>query len=287
MKKILKNKIRKIKHLISYIPYHIYKPSLPKNENKSEVIISLTSYPARIWCLPMVIGSIVRQSKLPDRIVLYLSKEQFTDLKHPILRSLMKQGVRIVLVEGDLRSHKKYYYAMQEYPDSIIITIDDDVIYDKYMIDDLYQSYLRHPKAISAKRVHGMKFDEKKRILSYNQWEYEKNDCIDIESLQLMATGCGGILYPPHCLHESWMDEKGILETCLYGDDLWLKVKELQNNTPVVLAKSDHYKIRNVWGTLTDGLASENVLLNRNDEQLRKICQYLKINLYQLIMNKE
>lgn len=96
------------------------------------MVVSFTTYPARLWCLPIVVGSILKQTRLPDEIVLYLSREQFDNLHNPILRSIEKQGVHLVLVDGDIRSHKKYFYAMEEYPESIVITIDDDIIYEKF-----------------------------------------------------------------------------------------------------------------------------------------------------------
>lgn len=280
----LKRKLKKVYELASYVQYYIYKPVLPVISNKiPEIVVSFTTYPARVWCLPMVVGSILRQKLLPDVIVIYLSKQQFDDLKHPTIQKIQKQGVRVVLVDGDLRSHKKYYYAMHEYPNSIIITVDDDVIYDKNTIYDLYESYKRHPKAVSAKRVHGMKFDESGQLLPYRQWEYQKRDIVDTESLSLIPTGCGGVLYPPCSLNEKWNDMKGILATCLYADDLWLKIMSLLNKTPVVLAKSDNYRLHNVWSTLTEGLASENVLEDRNDEQMKKICEYLDIDVFELV----
>ena len=39
-----------------------------------------------------------------------------------------KRGLTIRFCE-DLKAHKKYYYAFKEYPDDIVITVDDDVIY--------------------------------------------------------------------------------------------------------------------------------------------------------------
>lgn len=276
--------IKRIASYLSYIPYYISKPALPVNkDDKPELVVSFTTYPARVWCLPLVVGSILRQTKLPDKIVLYLSKEQFTNLDSPIFKSIKNQGVELVLVDGDLRSHKKYFYAMKQYPESIIITIDDDIIYDKHMINDLYQSYLRHPNAVSAKRVHCMKFNDEEMILPYLEWDYNTKQKIDVESLGLVATGCGGVLYPPNSLHQSWCDLNAIFSTCLCADDLWLKVMELKQGTPVVLAKSKSYSLKHAWGTDANGLGINNILNNENDKQLDNICKYLDIDLYQMI----
>ncbi|MEH7746760.1 hypothetical protein V7659_17200 [Neobacillus drentensis] len=274
---------KKVTSYISYIPYYIFKPQLPQNSKDTpKIVVSFTTYPARVKCLPLVIGSIVRQTRQPDIVVLYLSKKQFSDLDNPIFDSIRKQGVKITLVDDDLRSHKKYFYAMQEYAESIVITIDDDIIYDKYMIEDLYKSYLKHPKAVSAKRVHKIKFDSEKKVLPYLKWGYDTKELIDIESLELVATGCGGILYPAGSLNKSWNDPEGIKSTCLRADDLWLKVMEVLNSIPVVLVKSRSYKLKHVWGTDLDGLANDNVLNDGNDVQLANICRYLDVDLHGL-----
>lgn len=271
---------------LSYLPYYLYKPVLnKKNNNKEKIIVSFTTYPARLKCLLLVVGSIVRQTLKPNEIVLYLSKEQFENLNHPIFKSIQKQGVKINLIDDDLRSHKKYFYAMQEYENDIIITIDDDIIYDRHLIRDLYKSYLRHPNAVSARRVHKIKFGENKKVLPYSKWDYDTKELRDIESTKLVATGCGGILYPPHVLHKDWKDIEGIKKTCICADDLWLKIMEILNNKPVVLAKSKNYKLKHVWGTNLNGLAVNNVQKDGNDTQLKKICEYKKINLYELLEN--
>ena len=40
-------------------------------------------------------------------------------------------GLEIIFVSDELACHNKYYYAFQQYSDDVIITVDDDVIYDK------------------------------------------------------------------------------------------------------------------------------------------------------------
>ena len=47
-----------------------------------EVIVSFTSYPARILTIGQVLDSIINQTILPDRIVLYLSSVEFKDFKN-------------------------------------------------------------------------------------------------------------------------------------------------------------------------------------------------------------
>lgn len=278
--RLLWRNIKCIRSYTSYIKFKCNKPTLKPGNNPIPITVSFTTYPARMKWLPIVVGSLVRQSRQPDRIVLYLSKEQFKDTNAPVFQSIKKQGVQVQLRDGDLRSHKKYYYAMQEYPDNLIITVDDDIVYDKNMIEDLYQSFLRHPNAVSGKRVHRIKFDTQKQVLPYCQWEDDSLSWADKEDMNLIATGCGGILYPPECVDRKIFDLDGILYNCINADDIWLKLGELLVGTPTVLAKSKCYKLVHIWGTECEGLALSNVEDNGNDLQLKKACEYLGINLW-------
>ena len=74
------------------------------------IIISLTSFPARIHRIWLVIESLLRQSYKPDMIILWLSKEQFgsIDSLPSNLLKLRERGLQIILKDSDLRSHKEY-----------------------------------------------------------------------------------------------------------------------------------------------------------------------------------
>ena len=67
-------------------------------KTKKRVIVSLTSFPIRINKVWLVIESILRQSNKLDKIILGLSKEQFSSLdslpKNDSLTSKMKKSAR-------------------------------------------------------------------------------------------------------------------------------------------------------------------------------------------------
>src|SRR5690606_16598971 len=63
------------------------------NNNSNDLIVSLTSFPARIDRLWLVVECILRQSYKPDRIILWLSKEQFTTVNE-LPKSLLEQRSR-------------------------------------------------------------------------------------------------------------------------------------------------------------------------------------------------
>ena len=100
-------------------------------EHRERILVSFTSFPKRINKVWLVVESLLRQSYKPDLVILWLSKEQFESLNvlPARLLNLQKRGLMLKIKEGDMRSHKKYYYALREYPNYVIITVDDDIIY--------------------------------------------------------------------------------------------------------------------------------------------------------------
>ena len=246
---------------------------LSKRPN-DHITVSLTSYPPRIPNLHICIESLLNQKLKPDCIELYLAEEQFPgkeiDLPDNILK-LQKKGLKIFWCE-DLKPHKKYYFAFQNHPDSIIITADDDIIYDQYMISRLYRSYLRFPDCISCLRAHSITFNELGKLNPYNNWKWEDNSLLNKPSFQAIATGCSGVLYPPHSVNKEVFDKSNIRNLALMTDDLWLKAMELANDTPVVL-EDKNKKLQYVDGSQESAISVYNTI-EGNDQNLIKIINY-------------
>ena len=85
-----------------------------EKERTEKVVVSLTSFGCRINTVHIAIKSIMNQSLKADSIVLYIAKED-SDRVIQQEKELVKAGLRIVRNVEDLKPHKKYFYAMQEY----------------------------------------------------------------------------------------------------------------------------------------------------------------------------
>lgn len=235
-----------------------------------QIVVSLTSYPARFSTLHLCIKSILNQSVKPDKIVLYLD-DFISDAEIPdTVRELEKNGLSIRKIPYDLRSHKKYFFALQEFSDSPVITFDDDVIYRKNTIKHLVQSYKRYPYAVSALRVHKITKTEKSETNPYKLWkkEYTKETK---PSFLLCAVGVGGVLYPPHILPDETFSVSDIKNICGKADDIWLKFMEEKNNIPVVWKRTLHVHPVEIAAQRDTGLNLENVNKDQNDEYITKM----------------
>ncbi len=243
-------------------------------KNEKRIIISLTSYPARIRHVGAVLSTILAQTKQADEIILWLAEEQFPKKEKNLpkdIRKLIHEGTITLRWCDDLKPHKKYFYAFQEYPEDLVITIDDDVLYPPDMIKSLYDSYLRHPNAVSALRVHLMVYDEKTGILPYNAWILDYREAVGVESMQLFHTGNAGVLYPVHLFKTIMLDQKAIEENCLYADDIWIKLMEIISDIPVVLVNGNS-DLKFISKVQDNGLFQYNIA--HNDEQMLKSIRW-------------
>ena len=249
---------------------------------KPRIIASLTSYPPRIGSVNVAIQSLLAKKTLPDMILLWLYKGDFPngrrDLPHQLTR-LLAHDVKIRWVDEDLKPHKKYFWAMQEFPDDIIITFDDDLIYRNTLITELLESYRRHPKAISAARTHLITFDSNGHVTPYADWEQyiamNRHAMLGYPSSQLLATHGAGALFPPHIMPPSTFDVEGIDSCCLYGDDLWLTTHQLLAGVPVVSACLDQ-SLTYIPDSQECALFLQNIDGGRNDQMLSAIIKYLR-----------
>lgn len=238
-----------------------------------KLIVAMTTYPGRIATITQVLKTVMEQKRQPDQIVLYLAEEQFPNKKKDLphdLRKLIGQGRVALRWCDDLKPHKKYFYAFQEFPDDCVVTLDDDLLYKPDLLENLYRSYLLYPHAVSAARAHLMVCSEDGRFLSYRYWVKETDECIYEPTMQLLATGGAGALYPPHLLRTEFLDPEAILNVCLWADDLWLKAMELVSDVPVVLAQP-YAPLCYLPHTQENGLYHQNINQNQNDVQWANI----------------
>ena len=250
-----------------------------RKTGEKRVIVSLTSFPDRFSTLDICLKSLFAQSWLPDKIILYLGKDSDgIDLPERV-RELLKFGLEVKRGYADVRPHKKYLYAMQEYPDDIIITADDDLMYDRNLIRDLLKSYKKHPESVSARRVHRM--TSKGGVLqSYNDFE---KSCKKVKepSHSLLSTNGAGSLFPPHSLPPEAFDEKRIKELCLNADDIWIKFMLIKNKVPVVWTASRYIMPLEIPNTQKNALCKENNSRqdSNNDRSIRNMEEFYKVSL--------
>ena len=117
------------------------------------ILVSITSYPARIKNVPMVIFSLLKkQTRTPDEIHLWLALPQFPNKEAnlpPDLVAMSKANlVTIHWLEKDTVCHKRHEIFNQCQPNDCVFIVDDDTIYANNLIKTVMEVHEKYPNAI-------------------------------------------------------------------------------------------------------------------------------------------
>lgn len=216
------------------------KPDTPKQK----VIVSLTSFPAAIPYAAQAVRSILKGSVLPDKLVLYLTFSQFD--KAGIPQELLElarnnPAFEIRNYDRDIRSYRKLIPALEDFPDAVIVTIDDDVAYHKNMLRDLLRLHEQIPDAVLAHRAKRMKPGKPYRAWKKYRWYHFLTKRIH-SGFKNLFTGVGGVLYPPHSLRADMLDVDLFTEIAPTTDDIWFWAAAVANGTKIVPVPFGHNK---------------------------------------------
>jgi hypothetical protein len=216
---------------------------------ESHVVLSLTSHAGRFSGLEECLKRFSNQILKPDLMVLNIAEDEEFLLPHEVKNLEMPFKFEINFTT-DLGPGKKIIPTLRSHPDSIIITVDDDLEYPDALCLDLLGEHEKYPEAIICGRVN-LPFFEGTFPVSYSKWN--RGTSWTPKFLHMAGTG-GGTLFPPGSLHIDVLDEINYSKNCWSTDDLWIWIHTLRQNTemkftPIVFSESEN----NVTGLTSDG----------------------------------
>lgn len=283
----LPRNLKALLHSPSLLRYEVQRAELERNLCASgipgttadpvaghEVIVSLTSYSRRVEQVHVTIESLMRQTVKPNRIILWLDDSWNMANIPAALHLQMKRGLEVRFCT-DYKSYKKLLPALEAYPDALIITADDDIVYDASMIDRLIRAHRLFPECIVTNSAF--------RLVSDTVYSSGCNDSsILTPALNLMPFGGNGTLYPPGSLHPDVLDWHVITQLCPTADDIWFKAMSLLKGTLVARVRTPR---RDGWNFIGNpevqdiGLWNDNVRNNRNDAQYAAVMRHYNLTI--------
>lgn len=184
------------------------------------LVVSLTSYPPRFRTLGKTLRSLLDQELAADHTILWLASADAAVLPAEV-RALEAHGLEIRTC-ADLRSYKKLIPALEQWPEAVHVTADDDVYYPPHWLAMLVAAHDPAAPAVLAWRTHLARADAGGHVLPYARWELAtRRTRAEDPGTALFPTGVGGILYPPGSLHADVLDRDRFLTLCPQGDDIW------------------------------------------------------------------
>lgn len=247
--------------------------SLNSTPREKKIIVSLTSFPARIDYVGYSIKSLFNQTVKPDRIILWLANEQFENQELPeLLEQLQSKGLEIRFCE-DLKSHKKYHYALKEQTqEELVITYDDDLIYPENSIERLVELHKKFPDCIITNRAQAAEF-ENGEFLPYPKWKVRSSIGVKKPAMVLFPSTGGGTLYPYNAVNEEAFNIKKMKEIAFSADDLWMRFMSALNGTQIVKTVKNHKTFTVIDGSQTESLQVENCIGGANDKAVNLLKQ--------------
>lgn len=254
-------------------------------ERSVPLIISFTSYPKRINEVKYTLYSLLNQEVKADKIVLWLSQEEFPnkekDLPEDLIKFL-KHGLIIRWCDSK-KSSKKLIPSLKEYSNALLVTADDDLYYPENWLKLLYEHHKKYPNDIVSHRSRKISFDDGK-IKNYLDWEVLRNE-EDASFCNFFTTG-GGVLFPPHCLSDIIFNNETYEKLCLTSDDLWFWTAAALNDSKICVVNNCIWELTYV-NPARDLLFKKDTLWSynetHNDEQIAKILETFPI-IYEKIL---
>lgn len=267
-KKIVDKKLKKFSKI-----------GIEKHTNGEQILISLTSFPARINDVKYTIYSLLNQTYRPDKLILWLGAEQFPKRENELPKDLVRlkqNGLQINFVK-DIKSFKKLVPALQQYTNFLIVTVDDDIFYPSTLLENLYQEHIKYPDCIIAHRAHRIKF-ENGNIAKYSDWEPEIKNEYTTPSYLNFLTGGAGAMYHSSLLHSDVTNEELFMKYCPKADDVWFNAMAVRQGTKIKIANGGSYPLcyinpeSEMAGINT--LGSYNNGQNGNDKQIQCVLEH-------------
>ena len=256
-------------HLTSRLDNFLIKkeiiPDHPLNREKRDeiVVASLTSYPARINCVWLVVKSLFLQTYKPDRVILWLAEEQFPTKELPRNLTIMQNyGLEIKWVK-DIYGHKKYRVpVMEQTSNEVVITFDDDIVYSPKCIERLMAVHKKHPNSLVCER--GQTYDDKKEC-NPGRWKTISDTGVIVPTYSMNPSPGGGCLIPFGAFHPDAVKEECFRRLAYKNDDLWYMFMCAANKTRMIKTRKYHKIFSFVEGSQIEQMATENVMGNQNN----------------------
>ena len=207
---------------------------------KSTLLVSMTSYPARIFGIYEVFISLLHQSAdiSTYQCFLTLAKEEFIkgEKELPLeVQKLINNGWVKLIWYHNIYSHKKLMPILNNYPENDILIVDDNIIRTNNFIEIFQNDHIIYPKEIICGTFMNY-FDnnlEQKRFNGYKDKKFGEFNSVPniIFHTAIPASGVGGILYPKHTFSDKrFFNETLYMTLCPTSDESWQYIFNIIEN---------------------------------------------------------
>ena len=198
---------------------------------KDTLLVSMTSYPSRIFGIYEVFISLLYQSAdiSSYQCFLTLAKEEFIngekELPLEVQKLINNRWIKLIWYHN-IYSHKKLMPILQNFPENDILIVDDNIIRTKNFIEIFQNDHKIYPKDILC-GTFMYYFDNNIEIRKFHGYKGKKTGEFNsvpniIFQTAKPANGVGGILFPKHTFSDKrFFNETLYMNVCPNSDELW------------------------------------------------------------------
>ena len=202
------------------------------------VIVSLTTIACRAMLARYVLLSLANQKRHPDRIVLNVSREGYlmdTGIPEDNLQMLSAEipSLEIHWVANTGPYRKLCPTISQCGDDDLIVTADDDVIYDPDWLPAMLECAYRNPEAIVCGLARAPSYNLFGRRQGYRYWRHVAEGA---SGVGLVPIGIAGVVYRKDLLDIDWLLDPAATTIAPTTDDLWFAEAARRRKTRVIMA---------------------------------------------------
>jgi hypothetical protein len=213
--------VRKRRHQVRFIRATL---AGARKFDHGRVIVSLSTVPDRVDNLRPTIDSLLKQTRLPDEIVLAIPEFSIREQRPYIVPEYISRlpRVRILRCSMDWGPATKFIPAIQDElvtgrENTLIMVVDDDRIYPRDALET-YLFYSRQlPNAALCFRGAAMP-----RTLDWDDAKMIKAKDLREPRPVAVITGCGSYLVQPRFFDQSLWDYSKAPAIAFYIDDIWI-----------------------------------------------------------------
>ena len=250
-----------------------------KIKRDKKIIVSLTSIPNRSHDLYYCLHSLFNQSLKPDKIILWLSEDDFPNKNDDIPNEILdfeKFGLSIEWCEN-IKSYKKLLPAIRKYPNDYIVTADDDIYFPNNWLETLWIEHNKYPNCLISSRARKIDFNKKDYSLKkYANWKLFKKG-VEPSFLNFPTNGAGTLFFP-NSLSKDFFNQDLFTKLSPLGDDIWVWAMAVRNNTKIKVVNNPIHDLTYINPAREFNLLDESTLWSvnyiYNDFQINSVLNY-------------
>lgn len=239
-----------------------------------KVIVSVTTTKARLGMFFYSLQSLESQKFDNFQIMINLSRDPY----------LFDEGVEIspgwmdgkkcdVNFVKNVGPYRKLIPLIERVGDAdLIVTADDDVLYDPNWLKSIVEAASKYPSSIICGGARKITKNILGRFQNYKNWHL----CTEPKAgMELLPIGAYGVAYRRTLLDLEFLVDPAHIKYAPTADDIWFRLASIRQNTPVYVDPS--IGDRNAY--IQHGQGLDEVNLHRLDKQhglIRKVTGMLK-----------